>query len=74
MEHLTYDKKPAERKTLRKRNKWSAWATHVKRLTKRGMEHVSEASESMELADDECGDEGSRSATLGKYWKDSYPG
>jgi hypothetical protein len=42
--HLTYDKKTAERKTLRKRNKWSAWATQMKRLTG-AMEEVTEAIE-----------------------------
>jgi hypothetical protein len=60
MEHLTYDKKPAERKTLRKRNKWSAWATHVKRLTKRAMEEVMEDSGRMELADEGSEDEGEK--------------
>ena len=42
--HLTYDKKTAERETLRKRNKWSVWATQMKRLTG-AMEEVTEAIE-----------------------------
>jgi hypothetical protein len=35
---LSYDKKTAERETLRKRNKWSVWATHVKQVMEEVME------------------------------------
>ena len=37
------------------------------------MEEVTEDSERMELTNEESGEEGNYNATLGKYWKDSYP-
>ena len=72
--HVTYDDtKTAERKTLRKRNKWSHWATHVKRLVKNAMEEIIESSERIELSNGVREDEGNCSALLGKYWKDAQP-
>ena len=47
--NLTYDKKTAERKTPRKRNKWGEWAKQVKHLTKQALEEITEENERMEL-------------------------
>jgi hypothetical protein len=44
---VTYDNKTAERKSMRKRNKWGARADHVKRLARRAMEEVMEDTEGM---------------------------
>ena len=65
----TFEWKPAERETLRKRDKWSAWATHVKRLTKRAMEEVMEDSGRMELADEGSEDEGG--GTVVQHWENT---
>ena len=70
--HITYDTKTAERKTLRKRNKWSHWATHVKKLVKLAMEEIIENSERIEINNEEEEEEENCSALLGNYWKDSY--
>jgi hypothetical protein len=71
--NTSHDKKTAERETLRKRNKWSVWATHVKRLTKQAMEEVMEDSERTDLTNEDGAEDGNCSAALGKYWRDSYP-
>ena len=45
--HSTHDAKTAERKTAKKRTKWSEWTKHVKRLTKQAIEEKEEENEQM---------------------------
>jgi hypothetical protein len=84
--HSTHDAKTAERKTVKKRTKWSEWTKHVKRVTKQAIEEKEEENEQMEKektsddggSEDESEEQGGEevdrcSGTLGQYWKDSQP-
>ncbi len=46
--HFTHDAKTAERKTVKKRTKWSEWTKHVKRVTKQAIEEKAEENEQLE--------------------------